>query len=378
MPIPFNQPHLTGKEEEYLRQCMHQHGKLSRDGEFTHRCQGFFQDRYGFRKCMLTTSCTAALEMSALLLELEPGDEVIMPAYTYVSTANAFALRGARIVFADSSRDNPNLDATRIGRLITPRTKAIVPVHYAGVACDMDPIMALARQHNLFVVEDAAQAVDAFYKGKPLGSIGHLGAFSFHDTKNLTCGEGGLLIINDDRFISRAERLCHNGTNRAAFLRGEVDKYTWCDVGSSYLPSEITAAFLLAQVEGLDEIQTRRKELWAAYYAQLRAFGDNPVFSLPCVPEFAAHNAHIFYLVCHSRELRAALGGYLKAQGISAAPHFISLHTSPYYRALHLPGEAPNSDMFTECLLRLPLYHDLSLAEVGEIAGHIKVFCSGL
>ena len=357
-----------------MRQCMHRLGKLSHDGEFTDRCQKFFQDKYRFQRCILTNSCTDALEMSAILLDFAPGDEVIIPSYTYVSTANAFALRGARIVFADSGRDNPNIDVARIESLITERTKAIVVVHYAGIACDMDPIMALALKHGLFVVEDAAQAIDSFHKGKPLGSIGHLGALSFHDTKNVTCGEGGLLIINDDRLAGRAEVMCSNGTNRAAFLRGEVKKYTWNDLGSSYLPSEITAAFLLAQLESLDEIQTRRKKIWETYRSQLEEVSRSGLLSLPHIPEFAAHNAHIFYLVFHDPELREALAAHLKGKGISTAPHFVSLHASPYYTSRYSPVSAPNSDYYTDRLLRLPLYYDLGEEEISGIVSSIKAF----
>ncbi len=353
---------------------MYPHAKLSHGGAFAGRCQDFFQARYGYRKCFLTSSCTDALEMSALLLNLSAGDEVIVPAYTYVSTANAFALRGARIVFADSGSDNPNIDPTCIEALITERTKAIIVVHYAGIACDMEPIMALARKQGLFVVEDAAQAIDSTYKGKPLGSIGHLAALSFHDTKNVTCGEGGLLIVNDDRFVARAEILCSNGTNRAAFLRGEVDKYTWNDLGSSYLPSELSAAFLLAQLGGLEEIQTRRKAIWESYRAQLEEVSHGGVFSLPCIPDFAAHNAHIFYLVFREAAVRKALGAHLKGKGISTATHFVSLHASPYCKSHYPPTAAPNSDRYTDCLLRLPLYCDLGKAEVDEVVSQIKAF----
>lgn len=259
--IPFNKPYLTGKEAHYMYQAVYK-GKLSGNGDFTKLCQKYFEGRYGFRKCLLTTSCTDALEMAAILCDVQPGDEVIVPSYTFVSSALAFVRAGAKIVFADSEPNNPNIDAEKIEALITPKTKVIVPVHYAGVACDMDKIMDIAHRHNLLVVEDAAQAIDSYYKGHPLGSIGHLAAFSFHETKNVIAGEGGLLAINDERFIRRAEIIWEKGTNRAEYFRGEVNKYGWVDTGSSFLPSEVVAAFLWAQLEHLDQIQNKRKALW--------------------------------------------------------------------------------------------------------------------
>jgi len=265
--IPFNKPYLTGKEAHYLYHAVYS-GKISGNGMFTQKCHNFFVQRYGFKKCLLTTSCTDALEMAAILIDIKQGDEVIMPSYTFVSTANAFVLRGATIVFADSGASNPNIDAEKLESLITPKTKAIVPVHYAGIACDMDKIMALAEKYNLFVIEDAAQAIDSYYNGRPLGSIGHLAAFSFHETKNIISGEGGMLVINDERFFRRAEIIWEKGTNRAEFFRGEVNKYGWVDIGSSFLPSEIIAAFLYAQLENLDDIQLKRKSIWNKYYSQ--------------------------------------------------------------------------------------------------------------
>ena len=257
--IPFNKPYLSGKESQYIIEAV-QSGKISGDGMFTKKCHSFFENNFGFKKCLLTTSCTDALEMAAILLDIKPGDEVIMPSYTFVSTANAFVLRGAKIIFCDSNSQNPNLDVTLIEPLISKSTKAIVAVHYAGIACDMDAIMKLAIKYNLFVVEDAAQAIDSFYKGRRLGSIGNLAAFSFHETKNIQSGEGGMLVINDDRFIKRAEIIREKGTNRSAFFRGEVDKYSWVDIGSSFLPSDIIAAFLFAQLEHIEQIQERRKD----------------------------------------------------------------------------------------------------------------------
>jgi len=257
--IPFNKPYLTGKELEYIGDAVSR-GKISGNGHYTKKCHEFFQERYGFKKCLLTTSCTDALEMAAILCDIQQGDEVIVPSYTFVSSANAFVLRGAKIVFADSRNDTPGIDESKIEALITPRTKVIVPVHYAGFACDMDIIMDIANRYSLLVVEDAAHGIDSFYKGRPLGSIGHLGCFSFHETKNIQCGEGGMLIINDEKFVKRAEIIWEKGTNRSAFWRGEIDKYGWVDIGSSFLPSEICAAFLFAQLENMDDIQLKRKK----------------------------------------------------------------------------------------------------------------------
>ena len=292
--IPFNKPCLTGKEAHYMYQAVFT-GKLSGNGYFTKKCQHYFEERYGFKKCLLTTSGTDALEMCAMLCGLNPGDEVIVPSYTFVSTALAFLREGAKVIFADSMQCNPNLDAESLEKLITPRTRVIAPVHYAGVACDMDAIMAVAEKHNLLVVEDAAQAIDSFYKGRPLGSIGHLGAFSFHETKNITAGgEGGLLTINDERFIRRSEILWEKGTNRAEFFRGAVNKYGWVDMGSSFLPAEINAAFLWAQLENLDVIQTKRKRLWEQYFVGLQQLAGKGFIRLPQIPGYATNNAHMF------------------------------------------------------------------------------------
>ena len=365
--ISFNLPHLTGKEATYVAEAMSQYRKLSGNGEFTKRCQQFFEQKYGIKKCLLTTSCTDALEMAALLCDLKPGDEVIVPSYTFVSSALAFVREGAKIVFADSMSRNPNLDAERIEELVTPRTRVIVPVHYAGVSCDMDRIMEIAAKHDLIVVEDAAQGVDAFYKGRPLGTIGHLSAFSFHETKNIIAGEGGLLGINDERFIRRAEILWEKGTNRAEFFRGEVNKYGWCDTGSSFLPSELVAAFLWAQLESMDEIQEKRRALWNEYYRLLKPLADEGRFTLPDMPDYASNNAHMFYLVCPSLEARTALIRKLKEQGISAVFHYLSLHCSPYYKDKHDGRALPEADRYTDCLVRLPMYYDLTMDEVRTI-----------
>lgn len=366
MIIPFNKIHITGKEIAYITQTMNG-GKLGGNGEFTHRCQSFFEEKYGFKKCLLTTSCTDALEMAAILCDIKPGDEVIVPSYTFVSTALAFARQGAKIVFADSMRRNPNLDVELMESLITPKTKVIVPMHYAGVACDMDRIMEIADKHNLLVVEDAAQAIDSYYKNRPLGAIGHLSAFSFHETKNVTSGEGGLLCINDQRFIHRAEIIWEKGTNRAEFFRGVVNKYGWCDTGSSFLPNEITAAFLWAQLEALDDIQNKRKQLWNKYYNLLKPLVDMGCFKLPDIPDYATNNGHLFYLVCNNMRERTELIKYLKENGITAVFHYLSLHGSDYYKDQHDGRALIESDRYTDCLLRLPLFYDLGMEEVETI-----------
>lgn len=352
-------------------------GKLSGNGKYTKLCQTFFEQRYGFKKSLLTTSCTDALEMAAILIDIQAGDEVILPSYTFVSTANAFVLRGAKLIFADSMADNPNMDAATIEPLITQKTKAIVPVHYAGVACDMDAIMALANKHGLWVVEDAAQAIDSFYtnaKGekKALGSIGHLAAFSFHETKNIISGEGGMLAINDDKFIERAEIIWEKGTNRSAFFRGEVDKYGWVDVGSSFLPSETIAAFLWAQLENLELIQSRRKEIWQQYQLQLTEWAAKHGVMLPNIPDYATNNAHMFYLVLPSLVFRTKVIDALKAEGVLAVFHYISLHSSPFYKAKHDGRLLSQSDRFTDTLVRLPMYYELSNEMVAKITSCIK------
>ncbi len=361
--IPFNKPYLTGKETEYIHDAVTT-GKISGNGKYTKQCQAFFEEKYGFGKCLLTTSCTDALEMAAILIDIKQGDEVIMPSYTFVSTANAFVLRGAKIVFADSCKENPNMDVNSIEALITPKTKAIVPVHYAGIACDMDAIMDIAERHNLYVIEDAAQAIDSFYTGKngikrALGSIGHMAAFSFHETKNIISGEGGMLAVNDPKFAERAEIIWEKGTNRSAFFRGEVDKYGWVDIGSSFLPSEIIAAFLWAQLENLENIQQQRKRHWDNYFDRLAVWAAKHNIQLPQIPRSATNNAHMFYIVCENLEQRAGIIEKLKAKDILSVFHYISLHESPYYRANHDGRELPNTAKFTDRLLRLPMYFEL-------------------
>lgn len=361
--IPFNKPCLTGKEIQYIEEAVRL-GKLSGNGVFTQKCQAYFESRYGFKKALLTTSCTDALEMCAMLADIQAGDEVIVPSYTFVSTAVVFVRQGAKIVFADSSREHPNIDTEAIENLITPRTKAIVPVHYAGVACDMDKIMALADQYNLIVIEDAAQAIDSYYKGRPLGTIGHLSAFSFHETKNISAGEGGLLGINDERFVQRAEIIWEKGTNRAGFFRGETHKYQWVDIGSSFLPSEITAAFLWAQLENIAAIQTKRLALWHVYYHGLKDLADQGRIQLPQISDFATHNGHLFYITLERLEARDQLIAALRNADIHAVFHYISLHSSPFYIDCHDGRKLPNSDFFTNTLVRLPLFFDLESEDI--------------
>ena len=373
--IPFNRPYMTGKEVHYMYQAVCT-GKLSGNGAFTKKCQQFLEDKYGFKKCILATSGTDALEMAAILCDVKPGDEVIVPSYTFVSSALAFVRQGAKIVFADSCENNPNIDADKIEALITDKTKVIVPVHYAGVACDMDKIMDIADRHNLFVVEDAAQAIDSYYKGKPLGGIGHFGCFSFHETKNVTAGgEGGLLCVNDERFIRRAEIIWEKGTNRAEFFRGMVNKYGWVDTGSSFLPSEINSAFLFAQLESLEEIQARRKVIWKMYRDGLKDLSEKGFFTLPDLPDYATNNAHMFYIVCHSLDERTQLIGFLKEKGILAPFHYLSLHLSDYYHSVesNIPS-LPNCDKFANRLLRLPMFFELRDKEVAYIIDSVRSF----
>lgn len=368
--IPFNKPYLTGNETKYIEDAVNT-GKISGNGKYTKLCQSFFEDHYNFRKCLLTTSCTDALEMAAILLNIKPGDEVIMPSYTFVSTANAFVLRGANIVFADSHKDQPNIDETKIEALITNKTKAIIVVHYAGVACEMDTIMAIANKHNLYVVEDAAQAVDSFYKDKPLGGIGHLSAFSFHETKNIISGEGGMLVINDEKFVERAEIIWEKGTNRSAFFRGEVDKYGWVDMGSSFLPSEVIAAFLWAQLENLKQIQNKRISIWNSYHGALKNQLASLGINLPVIPNYATNNAHMFYLVCDTPEIRAKLISHLKSNNVHAVFHYLSLHKSPFYKDKHKGNSLPNCDRFADTLVRLPLFYELESKHINHISSQI-------
>ena len=376
--IPFNKPPLTGNEQQYVLQAM-QSNKISGDGFFGKKCQAWFEDKLGCPKTLLTPSCTAALEMAAILLDIQPGDEVIMPSYTFVSTANAFVLRGAKIVFVDIRPDTMNMDETKIEAAITPKTKAIVPVHYAGVGCEMDTIMDIAQRHDLFVVEDAAQGMMGTYKGKPLCTIGHLGAYSFHETKNYTSGgEGGLLIINDERFLQRAEVIREKGTNRSQFFRGQVDKYTWVDLGSSYLPSELQAAFLWGQLEKAEEINQNRLATWNAYYQAFKPFEQPGLVDLPFIPNHCEHNAHMFYLKLKDLEQRTVFIDHLKANDIMAVFHYIPLHSAPAGKKF---GEFNGKDQYTipesERLVRLPMYYGMSEEERGKVTAIVTGFFNG-
>ncbi|UZD23949.1 dTDP-4-amino-4,6-dideoxygalactose transaminase [Algoriphagus halophytocola] len=379
MQTPFNKPYQTGKELTYIQDAI-QRGKISGNGHYTQLCQEFFERSFGFEKCLLTTSCTDALEMAAILLDIQPGDEVIMPAFTFVSTANAFVLRGAKIVFVDSRTDHPNMDETLIENLITPHTKAIVAVHYAGKACEMDLIMDIAYRYGLFVVEDAAQAITSYYKGKALGSIGHLGCMSFHETKNIQCGEGGMLIINDPQFTKRAEIIWEKGTNRAAFFRGEIDQYNWVDIGSSFLPSELNAAYLWAQIEHIDLIQERRKIIWQDYYQFFVRSGRAAAalqteylgkftevldqlqlwesYGFPTQED--SPNAHSFYLLFQNLNTRARFISQMLEKGILCVFHYQNLQDSPYYQSISEDQRIlPNAVHYSACLVRLPLFYEL-------------------
>lgn len=376
--IDFNRPYLTGRELFYIEDSVRS-GQISGNGKYTKKCHEFFKEKYGFQKVLLTTSCTDALEMAAILLNIEPGDEVIIPSYTFVSTANAFVLRGAKIVFIDSRTDHPGMNEDSIESLITSKTKAIVPVHYAGVSCDMIKIMDIARRYNLMVIEDAAQAIDSFCSdedgnAKPLGSWGHLAAFSFHETKNVISGEGGLLVVNDPSLYERAEIIWEKGTNRSQFFRGEVDKYGWVDIGSSFLPSDLIAAFLFAQLENIQEIQNKRKRIWEAYYKGLTELKKNEGIGLPSIPEYSSNNAHIFWITCKNFNERKKLIAFLNEQGIRSVFHYQSLHKSNFQTKFNESQELPLSDFYTDTLLRLPIYFELSIEEVNKVIEAVNNF----
>lgn len=372
--IPFNKPAIVGSELTYVGQAVAgQHA--SGDGPFTKRAQAMLEASFGANRILLTTSCTSALELAALLCGLQPGDEVIMPSYTFVSTANAFVLRGATPIFVDIRPDTLNIDERLIEQAITPRTRAICPVHYAGVACEMDTIMDIADRHGLFVVEDAAQGVHARYKDRWLGTIGHLGCYSFHETKNLSCGEGGALVINDTAMEQRAEILREKGTNRSQFLRGQTDKYTWVDVGSSYLPSDMLAAFLVGQIENMEKITRRRGELFDLYARILSPLAEQGLVRLPVVPEYCTSNYHMFYILTADIEERTALIAHLRAAGILAVFHYVPLHSSPFAKSHGIPSvQLPVTDEMSARLVRLPMYFDLTDAEVEEVGGIVLDF----
>lgn len=374
---PFNRPPYTGNEDQYVISAMRS-PKISGDGEFSRRCQAWFEDRLSCAKALLTPSCTHALEMAALLIDIQPGDEIIMPSYTFVSTANAFVLRGAKIVFVDIRPDTMNIDERLIENAITPKTKAIVPVHYAGIACEMDTIMDIANRHQLFVIEDAAQGMMSTYKGRALGSIGHMGAYSFHETKNYTSGgEGGLLIINDARFVNRAEIIREKGTNRSQFFRGMVDKYSWVDIGSSYLPCDIQAAFLWGQLEKAEDINQNRLHTWSTYYEELQPLATAEKIILPSLPTGCIQNAHMFYLKTHDLEERTNLLEHLKNSGILAVFHYIPLHSAVAgLKFSRFHGEDHFTTQESERLIRLPIWYGMPKSEVNHIIKSVIEFYS--
>ncbi len=370
--IPFNKPYITNKEIEYIKDALSK-GRISGDGYYTNKCNEFIKNTFRTKKALLTTSCSSALDMAALLLDLKEGDEVIMPSYTFVSTANAVALRGAKPIFADIQENTLNIDPKDIERKITNKTKAIFPVHYAGVSCDMDRIMHIAKKYNLKVVEDAAQGVNAKYKNKYLGTIGDIGCYSFHETKNYICGEGGAILINqDEELAKRAEIIREKGTNRSQFFRGEVDKYTWVDVGSSYLPSDILAAMLWAQFERLDEINDMREKVYKSYYNGLHDLEKQGKLRLSVIPEDCESNYHIFYILLNTEEERNYVMDKLKESGVSAVFHYIPLHTSPMGLKLgYKKGDLPKTENLSGRLLRLPMYAELKDKEINYIIDKI-------
>lgn len=358
--IPFNKPFRAPNEQQYIHEVLTS-GRMAGNGPFTLMVQTMIEQRYAFKRCFLTNSCTAALEMSAILADIGPGDEVIMPSFGFVTTATAFALRGAKLTFCDSSEKHPNLDAEHIKPLITPDTKAVVVIHYGGVGCDIQPILDLCREHNLLLIEDAAQCIDSFYDGKPLGSFGDMATFSFHETKNINTGQGGMLVVNNEKLLDRAAVIWDKGTNREAFVAGKVDFYEWTDLGSSFLPSEIIPAILKAQLEALPDVQAKRKHLWDLYQKTLINLNNFEQFP---IPEKADHNAHLFAVLCRSKDIRDEIIRHLKFHGIEAVFHYQPLHKSAYYRKRYATSSLPHADRFSDCLLRLPLHDDLNESQV--------------
>ena len=375
MRISFNRPPFVGKETEYIKEAVEKNGMICGDGPFTKKCSQWMKDRFQTKNVLLTTSCTHALEMAAFLADIQPGDEVIMPSYTFVSTADAFVLRGATCVFVDIRPDTMNIDETKIEEAITEKTKAIVPVHYAGVSCAMDEIMAIAKKYNLKVVEDAAQGVNAFYKGKALGTIGDFGCYSFHETKNYSMGEGGAILFQDDRYLEPAEILREKGTNRSQYFRGQIDKYTWVGYGSSYLPSDMNAAYLWAQLEEADKINDKRLSIWNFYHEELKELEDKGVLERPYIPEYATHNAHMYYIKVKDLRVRTKLLAYLKERGILSVFHYVPLHSATAGKKF---GRFHGEDVYTtkesERLCRLPMYYSLSLEEAAEVVKALKEF----
>jgi dTDP-4-amino-4,6-dideoxygalactose transaminase len=371
--IPFNRPYATGSEVRYIEEAIAER-KLSGDGRFTKASQALLERLLGSGRAFLTTSCTDGLEAAALLCNIEPGDEVIVPSYTFVSTANAFVLRGARIKFVDSLAGQPNLDHDAVEALITPRTRGIVPVHYAGVACEMDALRSIAERHGLWIVEDAAQGIASTYRGRPLGTLGDMAAFSFHETKNVIAGEGGSLHVNRPDLVERAEIVREKGTDRSAFFRGEIDKYGWVDIGSSYLPSELVAAYLLAQLESVDDIQALRLSIWNRYDDRLRASAEAKGVQAPHVPNYASNNAHMYYLILPSLDARNRFLAFLKSKGIHATFHYQSLHCSRYFQDRHDGRPLPQADRYSDCLVRLPLYAEMSSDDVDRVCDAATAF----
>ena len=373
--ISFNRPPFVGKETEYIKEAVEKNGMICGDGPFTKKCSQWMKERFQTKNVLLTTSCTHALEMAAFLADIQPGDEVIMPSYTFVSTADAFVLRGATCVFVDIRPDTMNIDETKIEEAITEKTKAIVPVHYAGVSCAMDEIMAIAKKYNLKVVEDAAQGVNAFYKGKALGTIGDFGCYSFHETKNYSMGEGGAILFQDDRDLEPAEILREKGTNRSQYFRGQIDKYTWVGYGSSYLPSDMNAAYLWAQLEEADKINDKRLSIWNFYHEELKELEDKGVLERPYIPEYATHNAHMYYIKVKDLRVRTKLLAYLKERGILSVFHYVPLHSATAGKKF---GRFHGEDVYTtkesERLCRLPMYYSLSLEEAAEVVKALKEF----
>ncbi|NQU33726.1 MAG: dTDP-4-amino-4,6-dideoxygalactose transaminase [Bacteroidetes bacterium] len=373
MKIPFNKPWFTGKEIQNITSAA-SFGHISGNGLYTKKCHEFFERNYGFKKTFLTSSCTDAIEMATILMGLKEGDEVIMPSYTFVSTTSPFILRGAKIKFADSLNDHPNIDLDHAEKLITENTKVLVVMHYGGVAVDMDKALGICKKHNIILLEDTAHSIDSHFKGKPLGSFGQFATFSFHETKNISSGEGGLLVINDEKYISRAEIVWEKGTNRSAFSRGDIDKYEWVDVGASYSPSDMIAAFLFAQLSHINDIQETRINIWNRYYSNLIPLAKIGFFELIDIPDFATNNGHVFYLLTKDKEQRDELLDHLNNTMIQAVFHYLPLHNSPYYKKLHTGEELKNTDKFAETLIRLPLFYELPLEVVDMICEKVKEF----
>jgi dTDP-4-amino-4,6-dideoxygalactose transaminase len=373
MKYPLSKVYIAGKELDYIASAI-KIGKLSGNGNYTKQCHNFLKTKFGFNNALLTSSCTDALEMAAILLDVGVGDEVILPSYTFVSTANAFVLRGADVIFADSKKYSPNIDCKSVESLINEKTKAIVCVHYAGIPCDMDELLRISNKYNIPIVEDAAHSLGSSYNGKNLGRIGAMSTFSFHDTKNITCGEGGLLVVNDDKYWERAEIVWEKGTNRSQFTRGEVNKYEWIDVGSSFLPSELTAAFLYAQLEKFDKIQSMRSRIWNRYFKELNSLAVKGHYDLPVTQ--GEHSAHLFYLVCNNLEERNRLKDYLNEKGIGATFHYLPLQSSPFYLKSYSDSKLPHSERFFNGLLRLPLYPKLNDEDINFIVSQIYNFFS--